>query len=466
MAEASQSQASPSGLYHFIWRWHFIAGLLVAPIVIILAATGGFILFKNEIESVIYAPLVRVEPSSAPVAASVQEAAALAAYPGAHVTRYTAPIAPDRAAEFSLQTADGRSLTAFVDPGDGALTGAIDNGARLSNVLTGLHGELLAGRWGDYLVEFAGCWAFVLLVTGSFLWWPRKRRRVGVLAPKLSARGRGLWRELHAVPAAWNAPLIAFLILSGLPWSSFWGENLARLGTIEATAPVLAPTPNFLAAPNAPAHAEHTHSLYSERHHAELGDNPEAADLPWSIRQAPAPRGGDANTVDLDWLVRQGEARGMTEAVFRVIYPTEPGGVFTLSYVPDRAEGQRTVHIDPADGAVLQDVSWEQYSPLGKAVEFGVETHVGRQFGAFNLWLMLASCVLLILTIGFGVAMWWSRRLKGGLGIPPVPKHYRPAWPILAAAIALGVLFPLVGVSMLLIAAIDGATRAARSGLS
>jgi uncharacterized iron-regulated membrane protein len=123
--------------------------------------------------------------------------------------------------------------------------------------------------------------------------------------------------------------------------------------------------------------------------------------------------------------------------------------------VPDAAQGQRTAHVDPADGAILQDVGWDQYSPLGKAVEFGVETHVGRQFGELNRWLMLASCVLLIAAVCIGVITWWSRRPKGKLGIPPVRGGYRPAWPIVAVAVALGALFPLVGGSMLIIAAIE-----------
>lgn len=354
---ANTNDAAPSGLYHFIWRWHFYAGLFVAPFVVILALTGALYLFNDEIEGVLYRDIARVAPSRAPIAASIQEAAVRAAYPGADVTRYEAPIATDRAAEWTMRTPEGRSLVAFVDPGNGRITGDLDNSVRLGTVLSGLHGELLAGRPGDMIVEFAGCWAFVLLITGLFLWWPRKQRRVGVAAPKLNAKGRGFWRELHAVPAMWNAPIIAFLILTGLPWSSFWGENLAKLGTIEAVAPALAPTPNFIAAPNAPAHAEHNHS-HGEG--ARLEDNPDAADLPWLVRQAALPVGGGVGGASIDDLIAQTRVRGIDGAGLRVIYPSEPGGVFTLSYVPDEAQGQRTVHIDPADGAVLQDIGWAQ----------------------------------------------------------------------------------------------------------
>jgi uncharacterized iron-regulated membrane protein len=453
---ANANDTAPSGLYHFIWRWHFYAGLFVAPFVVILALTGALYLFNDEIEGVLYRDIARVASSRAPVAASLQEAAVRAAYPGAEITRYEAPIAPDRASEWTVRTADGRSLVAFVDPGSGLITGDLDNSTRLGTVLTGLHGELLAGRPGDMLVEFAGCWAFVLLVTGLFLWWPRKQRRVGVAVPKLNAKGRAFWRELHAVPAMWNAPIIAFLILTGLPWSSFWGENLARIGTIEAVAPALAPTPNFVAAPNAPQHAEHNHA---HDQGARLEDNPDAADLPWSVRQATLPLGGEDSATGIDDLIDEARARGMDGAGLRVIYPSRPGGVFTLSYVPDQAQGQRTVHIDPASGAVLQDIGWAQYSPLGKAVEFGVETHVGRQFGPINQWLLLASCMLLIFTVGFGVIMWWARRPRGKLGVPPAPTEFRWPWTLSVVVVGLGVVFPLVGLSMIAIFAIEGIRR-------
>ena len=54
-----------------------------------------------------------------------------------------------------------------------------------------LHGELLIGNVGDWLVELAASWALVLLVSGLYLWWPRKGSRVwGVLLPRLDLNNR------------------------------------------------------------------------------------------------------------------------------------------------------------------------------------------------------------------------------------------------------------------------------------
>lgn len=287
----------------------------------------------------------------------------------------------------------------------------------------------------------------MLLVTGVFLWWPRQGRNAGVMAPKLKAKGRGFWRELHAVPAAWNAPIIAFLILTGLPWSGFWGENLAKLGTISSLSETLAPSPNFIAPPNAP-HRQHDH--------AALEANSSAAELPWSVRHVALPTFAPSSTrIDIDRLIAEADARGINAPGFRILFPSRPDGVVTLSHVPATAQGQRTVHIDPHNGAVIQDIGWAHYSPLGKAVEFGVETHTGRQFGLANQLVMPTSCVVLILSVCFGVVMWWSRRPPGRIGAPPAPATFRPGWPIVALAALLGVLFPLAGASMLLIVAIE-----------
>jgi len=442
----SKHLSAASGLYHFIWRWHFYAGLVVAPFLIILALTGSIYLFKDELEGVLYRDMVHVAPAARHMLVSTQEAAVLDAYPGATITRYVAPLANDRASEWAITTSEGERLVAFTNAADATLTGVIDADTRLMTLVSQMHGELLLGRTGDWLVEFAGCWAFVLLVTDAFLWWPRKGRKAGVLAPRLKAKGRSFWRDLHAAPAAWNAPIIAFLILTGLPWSGFWGENLAKFGTISSLAATMAPSPNFSAPPNVPPHHQY----------ATLEDNPDAADLPWSVRHAVLPTVAHSpSRVSIDRLIAQADIRGINAPGLRILFASRPDGVVTLSYVPQTAQGQRTVHIDPSTGAIVQDIAWDQYSPLGKAVEFGVETHMGKQFGLANQLLMLASCVLLILTVCFGVMMWWTRRPAGRIGAPPVPENFRPGWPIIAIAALLGVVFPLVGASMLLIVAIE-----------
>ena len=49
-----KSTARSQGLYKAIWRWHFYAGLMFTPFLLILAVTGGMYLFKPQIEEKLY----------------------------------------------------------------------------------------------------------------------------------------------------------------------------------------------------------------------------------------------------------------------------------------------------------------------------------------------------------------------------------------------------------------------------
>ena len=60
-----------SALYAAVWRWHFIAGLLVLPVLVMMAITGGAYLFQPELDHLAYRTVggraaVRAEPMAAP----------------------------------------------------------------------------------------------------------------------------------------------------------------------------------------------------------------------------------------------------------------------------------------------------------------------------------------------------------------------------------------------------------------
>ena len=50
-------------LYRVVWRWHFYAGMIIAPALIVVAATGALYIFKDELEAVIYPGVTYVEPT-------------------------------------------------------------------------------------------------------------------------------------------------------------------------------------------------------------------------------------------------------------------------------------------------------------------------------------------------------------------------------------------------------------------
>lgn len=446
------SNAHRSGLYGAVWRWHFYAGLFVAPLLVVLAVTGGLYLFQHEIGEWWYADLMLVQPStSATLPSQELESVVLRAYPGSQLLGLTLPRRPELAVQWDITTNDDRKLTVFVDPFRGVVQGNLDSRWQLMNVVRKIHGSLLLGRLGDTLIELASCWAFVLVVTGLYLWWPRGRKLWGTLLPRLRSRGRVFRRDLHAVPAVWNAFLLAFLVLSGLPWAGFWGDQLARLGTLT---PLAAPTPNFQGAvvPESVLSSDSppTALQKEQTHHAE------DQTLPWAVRHAAMPSSSPGvQRIAISRVQETATSLGLWLPGTRIVYPLTDRGVFKISYLPDKIQGNRTMYIDQYSGAVLQEVTWNEFSPIGKAVEYGVSLHMGRQFGRLNQFVGLASCLLIILAVVSAAILWWKRRLKGRLGAPSLPKNYRTDSGVVVITLALAIVFPLMGASLLTVLILD-----------
>jgi uncharacterized iron-regulated membrane protein len=78
-----QSASMPTNaVYRAFWRWHFYAGLLVMPILMLLALTGGLYLFKDEIEHIQHRSLMEVAPAETSTSPQAWADAALIAAPG------------------------------------------------------------------------------------------------------------------------------------------------------------------------------------------------------------------------------------------------------------------------------------------------------------------------------------------------------------------------------------------------
>lgn len=102
LTQTTPVTAPTSGLYRAVWRWHFYAGLIVLPFIILLAMTGGIYLFKDEINTKAYASLRVVEPLQSGFAALSLITTNALAYHGCTLKAYMAPAAPDRAAEVKI----------------------------------------------------------------------------------------------------------------------------------------------------------------------------------------------------------------------------------------------------------------------------------------------------------------------------------------------------------------------------
>ena len=113
------------------------------------------------------------------------------------------------------------------------------------------------------------------------------------------------------------------------------------------------------------------------------------------------------------------------------------------------------VHLDQYSGKPLVDMSYADYGPLGRWLEFGINTHMGQQFGLANQILLVVVCLAIVMLAVSAGVMWWKRRPKGSLGVPPMPTDKRVFRGLLVILAIGGIIFPLVGLSLIAMLAID-----------
>jgi uncharacterized iron-regulated membrane protein len=135
--------------------------------------------------------------------------------------------------------------------------------------------------------------------------------------------------------------------------------------------------------------------------------------------------------------------------------PSGPQGVYTAMSFPADVRGERVLHLDRYTGAVLADVGYKDYGIAGRVTEWGIALHTGRQFGELNRLLMLAACLAIVALAVTGLTMWWKRRPRGQLAAPQRRPGDRATRGAVAVAVLLGLLYPLLGLSMIAALLID-----------
>ena len=450
----NNTTARTASTYRALWRWHFYAGLIVAPFLLILAMTGAIYLFNDELNVALNPELYRVAPHEHVASPAQMVTAALTAHPGT-ATRIDLPAAPDRSAIVFITPRAGEPVRVAVDPGNARVLGAFIYSRTLVGFADITHGSLMLGKFGEVVVELAACWALVLIATGLYLWWPGGRRGLaGIVYPRLRARGRLFWRDLHATTGVWAMALIAFLLLTGLPWAVVQGDVLQR-----STAALGIGYPAAHRNYSVPASATMK---------ATLGE------APWTMEGAPMPAsaahavpghvghdmaGGSTDRAAITGLDRVAATLARDHELvggYRLFLPTSPTGVYTAYSYPDRPQGQRTLYFNRYDGHLIREVGYADYGAAAKAIELGVQLHMGNYLGLANQLVMLGTCIAIVVLVVSGAMMWWRRRPTGRIAAPPRVAEARIAGAVVILLVA-SVMMPLLGLSVLAVFLVDRA---------
>lgn len=463
----------PGWFLRRIWRTHFYAAVIAAPVLAMFAITGLGILYTQPIQQRTLADLLTVTVGEKQVSYLDQLATAQAVHPELELTQIVPPSAADRATLFEFTDGAADFQQVFVDPYTGETTGTMATGDDIIGLANRLHGNLntesvtvtlpnmawvfdrelpttVAVPISDVVLEIATVWALVLALTGLYLWWPRTSQRKPLLRVRWSKGGRLRWKDVHSTSGVLVSGFLLLFIVSGLSWSNYWGDAFSTAAA-KAT-----PNAEFLTPVSTPVEKGALNRVGSRVTWAEQGDL-----IPGSAVPAD---GSTSAPIDLETVVQIGNEEGMLPG-FSIVPPLDDisdDGTTYGTYVltnpwPSKQAQSRTLYLDQFTGRTLAESTAADWGAIQRVTDYSVALHMGTQFGVVTRTLVTLGCLAIIVSLISSILMWWKRRPRGRTGLPARQQHRtnrsRAGLGIIALVIAL--IYPLWGVSLITVIAID-----------
>jgi uncharacterized iron-regulated membrane protein len=220
-------------LRRIIFWLHLTAGVLAGTVILVMSVTGVLLAFERQIVAFAERDTRTVTPptSDAPrLSLNTLVAKAREIVPAGAPSGITLSADPAAAAMVNF----GREQTVFVDPYTGAVR---DNGITATRdffrVVTDWH------RWlgtdadnreiGRAVTGACNAAFMVLVMSGFYLWWPRRWTRLAlraVIIPSLTLHGKPRDWNWHNAVGFWSAPVLLFMTVTALMISYQWAGNL------------------------------------------------------------------------------------------------------------------------------------------------------------------------------------------------------------------------------------------------
>jgi uncharacterized iron-regulated membrane protein len=444
----TQLQAQRKSLF---WRIHFWAALIASPFAIVASLTGIIYIFTPQIEGFLYGHLDNVTPLSSkqlPLDASVNAAMQVApqgmvlrsvvpAFDQTDSVRVTfAPKGPDGkvsgasagghaghsdhssnnksgsevAKKFSSPKTISQNYTVYVDPYTAKVLGSHAEQDRFNVWSKRLHSSLLQGDGWRWMIELSASWLIVMLLTGLWLWWQSRQTQGLALRSLKGYKQRLTWVSWHSWVGAVLSAMSLIILVTGLTWSKYAGEQIRELRDLTGQAPPVMPK-----------------NLKSQ-------SNVESVALSWQQAHELALSSAPKITMQMQ-------------------PPKSNDGIWRINHF-DRS--QPTLRFDLAldrfSGKVLYRSGWEQQTAFGKATAVGIPFHRG-EFGWWNQLLLLVFGLGILASISSG---WVTAYLRFRSGVGWVPRLVPGAFasmpiPMGLVLVLMCILFPLLGITAMLI---------------
>lgn len=432
--------------YNRFWRWHFYAAVFIAPLLITLTLTGIGYLFYTDVENQAYDDLFfgkSNETEQLTIDEGIEKA--LEQYREYSVSKVIVLDDPYNT-RLTMTDSDGNQKYIFLDE-NYQMVGSQNAKYTFSNVMRETHSSLLVGGTVvNYLVELAACWTIFLLLTGLYMTFKGRalKKRQNPTKRQINKRWHALVGTIITIP-------MIIIVFTGLPWSAFMGSFISSASNTHPSigAPTLKVQP----------------------------PSSEMNEIPWATRDDDPPKSDDAhahhhegmagmshnsNMINVEQLMDSVEEAQISKP-YTIIYPATESDVYTVSKGSNTGVtgldvspyDEMTAYFDQYSRKLISQVNFEDYGILAKWFTWGIPLHEGHLFGWPNKILNLIVCLSFLLVIFWGFKTWLSRKKEGEFSAPPKLSS-KLSLSFIAFMVILGILMPLFGISVIVVAIIEG----------
>ncbi|MEW4561189.1 PepSY domain-containing protein [Bremerella sp. JC770] len=399
------------------WKWHKYAGLLGGPLFVLIAVTGGILVFSPEIDFWLR-PDVKTIPIPSVESPRVSDQAMVdlvrKQFPEEPLILYWQNSESNRPYEFWLLGDIKTGIhEVWVDPYTGKIVGDRLRETAFIRIVEQLHRRLLTGEIGSSVIEFITGWGIVLTLTGLFMWWPKtwKALRQGLTIPLRGSPYKINWRA-HNTLGAWTSIFVLLMCLTGMVVSTYSGRIYHSI--LNATGdPFGAPTPKSVLA-------------------------------------------SDSQTIAVDRVLKTVQEEMPEIGPVTIQWPRGETGCYVVSTYretrpkwSDRNQFHQW-HFDQYSGEVLHRAAWSDLHPMLRFRTFSMTIHYGSIFGWPTKLLAIVSCLIVPLLVLSGFLIWWWKKKSTN---PPQRETQPISKAFVACMIGVGILFPTIGVSFVVLLA-------------
>ncbi|WP_250162647.1 PepSY domain-containing protein [Psychrobacter sp. WY6] len=332
--------------------------------------------------------------------------------------KYIAPRDTNTVALFQVKSASHENMVA-VNPYTADIVKSTPTNSGLYYTFNDIHADLLLGKVGDYIQETTASLTILMILTGWYLWWQKRKSLKAMLIPNDAVNNkkkRSFIRTIHATLGSWISVLLLFFCISGMAWAGIWGERMVQAWS-------QFPAGKWGVAPM-PLSIDHSqHHVGMDMNNAEAtphvhGATPATApthgdalntgstkDVPWVLELTPMPTSGTVAGKDgiasnipimIDTVDRFAREIGFVGR-YQLNLPQGSTGVWTISqdsmsYDMKNPMADRTVHIDRYSGNILADIRFDDYNAFGKFMAAGIAIHMGT----LGWWERIGQCPILL----------------------------------------------------------------------